>query len=57
MIYCYDTAIPYITPTFHKKGNLGIDKNYRNITFTSIAAKIYNVLLINCIEPEIEKIL
>ena len=29
---------------FPKKGDLGIAKNYRGITLTSIAAKIYNAL-------------
>ena len=42
---------------FPKKGNLGLAKNYRGITLTSIAAKIYNALLNNCIEPKIENIL
>ena len=42
---------------FPKKGDLGIAKNYRGITLTSIAAKIYNALLLNCIQPEIAKIL
>ena len=42
---------------FPKKGDPGIAKNYRGITLTSIAAKIYNTLLLNCIEPEIEKVL
>ena len=42
---------------FSKKGNLGLAKNYRGITLTSIAAKIYNALLCNRIEPKIEKIL
>ena len=42
---------------FPKKGDLGIAKNYQVITLTSIAINIYNVLLLNCIEPEIEKIL
>ena len=41
---------------FSKKGDLRIAKNYRDITLTSIAAKIYNVLLLNRIKPEIEKI-
>ena len=27
---------------FPKKGDLGLAKNYRGITFPSIAAKIYN---------------
>ena len=34
-----------------------IAKNYYGITLTSIAAKIYNTLQLNRIEPEIEKIL
>ena len=42
---------------FPKKGDLEIVKNYRGITLTSIAAKIYNALQCNRIEPEIEKIL
>ena len=42
---------------FPKKGNLGLAKNYRCITLTSVAAKIYNALLHNRIEPKIEKIL
>ena len=37
---------------FSKKGELGIAK-YRGITLTSIAAKIYNAQLCNCIEPKI----
>ena len=41
---------------FLKKGDFGIAKNYQGITLTSIMAKIYNALL-NCIEPEIKKIL
>ena len=42
---------------FPKKGDLGLAKNYRGITFTSIAAKIYNALLRNRIEPKIDNIL
>ena len=42
---------------FPKKGDLGIAKNYRGITLTSIAAKIYNALQLSCIETEIEKVL
>ena len=45
------------TLSFPKKDDLGIAKNYRVITLTSIAAKIYNAQLRNCIEPKIEKIL
>ena len=40
-----------------KKGDLGLAKNYRGITLTSIAAKIYNALLRNRIEPNIDNIL
>ena len=42
---------------FPKKGDLGLAKSYRGITLTSIAAKIYNVLLRNRIEPKIDNIL
>ena len=42
---------------FPKKGDLGLAKNYRRITLTSIAGKIYNALLRNCIEPKIDNIL
>ena len=41
---------------FPKKGDLGLAKNYRGITFTFIAAKIYNGLLRNRIEPKIDNI-
>ena len=44
-------------PPFLKKSDLGLGKNYRGITFTSIAAKIYNALLQNRIEPKIDNIL
>ena len=42
---------------FPIKGDLGLAKNYRGITLTSIAAKIYNALLRNRIEPKIDNIL
>ena len=42
---------------FPKKGDLSLTNNYRGITLTSIAAKIYNTLLLNRIQPEIEKVL
>ena len=42
---------------FPKKCDLGLAKNYRGITLTSIAAKIYNALLRNHIEPKIDNIL
>ena len=42
---------------FPKKGDIGLAKNYQSITLTSIAAKIYNALLRNRIEPKIDNIL
>ena len=42
---------------FPKKGDIGLAKNYRGITLTSIAAKIYNAQLRNRIEPKIDNIL
>ena len=42
---------------FPKKGDLGLAKNYRGITLTSIATKIYNAQLRNRIEPKIDNIL
>ena len=42
---------------FPKKGDLGLAKYYRGITLTSIAAKIYNTLLRNRIEPKIDNVL
>ena len=42
---------------FPKKGDLGLAKNYRGIILTYIAAKIYNALLRNRIEPKIDNIL
>ena len=44
-------------PPLPMKGDLGIAKNYRGITLTSIAANIYNALRRNHIELKIEKIL
>ena len=40
-----------------KKGDFRIVKNYLSKALTSIAAKVYNALLLNRIKPEIEKIL
>ena len=42
---------------FPKKRDLRLAKNYRGITLISIAAKIYNALLRNHIEPKIDNIL
>ena len=41
---------------FPKMGDLGLAKKYQGITLTSIAAKIYNALLRNRIEPKINNI-
>ena len=40
-----------------KKDDLRLAKNYRGITLTSIAVKIYNALLVSRIEPKIKNIL
>ena len=42
---------------FPKKGDLSLATNYKGITLTPIAAKIYNSMLLNRIQPEVEKIL
>ena len=42
---------------FPNKGDLRLAKNYRGITLTSIAAKIYNAQLQNRIELKIDNIL
>ena len=42
---------------FPKKSDLGWTKNFRGIRLISIADKIYNALLRNCIEPKIDNIL
>ena len=39
------------------KGNLSLTKNYRRITLTPIAAKIFNLMILNRIRPEIDPIL
>ena len=41
---------------FLKKGDLRITKNYKGITLTSIATKIYNALLLNRFQSEIKKV-
>ena len=57
MIRCVD--IKHNGCIFHllKKGNLRITTNYRGLTLTAIASKVYNSLFLNCIRSEIEKIL
>ena len=42
-------------PPFPEESDLGIFQNYLGITLTSISAKIYNALLLNRFESEIEK--
>jgi hypothetical protein len=42
---------------FPKKGDLSLASNYRGITLTPISTKVYNTMLRNRIQPEIEKIL
>ena len=42
---------------FFTRAKSGFAKNYQGITLTSIAAKIYNALLRNRIEPKIDNIL
>ena len=42
---------------FLRKSDLGITKNYRYMTLTPIAAKVYYVFLLNRFKPGIEKIL
>ena len=42
---------------FPKKGDLGQTTNYRGITLTSIAAKIYNSMLLNRLRPYIDPVL
>ena len=62
MIKRYGASVsPCSTPATMSKYSVspsgGLAKNYRGITLTSIAAKIYNALLRNCIEPKIDNIL
>ena len=42
---------------FPKNGNLSITKNYRGITLTLIAVKIFNLMILNRIRPEVDLIL
>ena len=42
---------------FPKKGNFTITDNYRRITLTPIAAKIYNLMILNRIRPYVDPIL
>ena len=53
----FDDILHRYFSAVYKKCDLEIARNYRSITFTSIAAKINHALLRNCIEPKIEKIL
>ena len=51
-----DRWIKKCIPAFPKNGDLGLAKNYQGITLKSRAAKIYNFLLRNRIEPKIDNI-
>ena len=42
---------------FPKKGNLNITANYRGISLTATAAKIYNKMILHRIRPHIEPII
>ena len=42
---------------YFKKDDLGINKNYKVITFTAIPAKVNINLLLNRIQPKVEKFL
>ena len=39
--------------SFPKNGDFRITKNYKGITLTVIVAKVYNTLLLDCIQLEI----
>ena len=43
--------------TVPKKGNLQLMTNYRGISLMSIAAKVYNLMLLNRIRAPIDKLL
>ena len=40
-----------------KKGNFSLPENYRGISLTSVAAKIYNQMILSCIRPHINPLL
>ena len=42
---------------FPKKGYLAIIKKYRGLTLTVIVAKVYNAMLLNCMQPKNWKII
>ena len=42
---------------FPKKGDLTLTTNYRGITLTAIAAKIFNLMLLNRIRPHVDPLL
>ena len=49
----------FTTVSKKKKNNINLSntENYRGITLTPIAAKIYNLLILNRIRPKIDLIL
>ena len=44
-------------PPFPLKGDFGITKNFTSITLTAMSAKVYIILLLDRIQPAIEKFL
>ena len=48
---------PCVCGYFFKATYLGITKIYRGMILPAVAAKVYNTLFLNCILPEIEKII
>ena len=64
MTWFLDYIIPCIKKSQWRNGQKAasspfprITKNYRTITLTPIAVKVYNALLLNHIQPEVEKII
>ena len=57
----YQEPIEYWTKgcilPFPKKGDLSVTDNYMGITLTCIAAKIYNTMIREIIQPDIDEIL
>ena len=56
-VYNQNTIDKKMHPLLPSEGRPRITKNYRGITITSIAAKIYNALLRKRIEPKMRRYL
>ena len=52
-VYSGEPIKRWIYPSIPKKGYLGITTNYRGITLATLAAKVYNLRLLNLIHPEL----